>query len=30
MFVFVQDVAETVASVDSEVRDRGWIGDRFR
>jgi hypothetical protein len=29
MFVLMEDAAQAVASVDVEVRDRGWIGDRL-
>jgi hypothetical protein len=29
MFVLMEDAAQEVASVDVEVRDRGWIGDRL-
>jgi hypothetical protein len=29
MFVFVDDAAEVVTSVNGEVRDHVWIGDRF-
>src|SRR5437016_4387514 len=30
MLVFVDDAAEAVTWVDVEVRDRVWIGERFR
>jgi hypothetical protein len=29
MLVFVEEAAEAIASVDVQVRDRGWIGDRL-
>jgi len=30
MLVFVDDAVEAVTWVDVEVRDRVWIGERFR
>jgi len=29
VFVFVEDAAESVAPVDVQVSDLGWLGDRF-
>lgn len=29
MFVFAEDAAESITAVDAQLRELGWIGDRF-